>query len=50
MSTHGIVREIELPRVQDPRGDLTFVEGNNHVPFDIPQCQDRCRTLDTLFL
>jgi hypothetical protein len=35
MSTHGIVREIELPRVQDPRGDLTFVEGNNHVPFDI---------------
>jgi dTDP-4-dehydrorhamnose 3,5-epimerase-like enzyme len=26
---------IELPRVNDPRGNLTFVEGSRHVPFDI---------------
>ena len=26
---------IELPRIADPRGNLTFVEGGRHVPFDI---------------
>lgn len=26
---------LELPRVGDPRGNLTFVEGMKHVPFDI---------------
>jgi dTDP-4-dehydrorhamnose 3,5-epimerase-like enzyme len=26
---------IELPRIHDPRGNLTFVEGSHHVPFDI---------------
>jgi hypothetical protein len=26
---------IDLPRVQDPRGNLTFVEGTRHVPFEI---------------
>lgn len=26
---------IELPRINDPRGNLTFVEGRSHVPFDI---------------
>lgn len=26
---------IDLPRVNDPRGNLTFVEGRRHVPFDI---------------
>ena len=25
---------IDLPRVQDPRGNLTFIEQNNHVPFE----------------
>jgi dTDP-4-dehydrorhamnose 3,5-epimerase-like enzyme len=29
------VRIIELPKIVDPRGNLTFVEGMNHVPFDI---------------
>ncbi len=24
-----------LPRIQDPRGNLTFVESNRHIPFDI---------------
>lgn len=28
-------RIIELPRIHDPRGNLTFVEGGRHVPFDI---------------
>jgi len=26
---------IELPKISDPRGNLTFVEGSNHIPFDI---------------
>jgi hypothetical protein len=26
---------IELPKVHDPRGNLTFVEGQRHIPFDI---------------
>lgn len=28
-------RIIQLPRFQDPSGDLTFIEGNHHIPFDI---------------
>lgn len=28
-------RIIELPKISDPRGNLTFVEGGNHIPFDI---------------
>lgn len=28
-------RLIELPKISDPRGNLTFVEGLNHIPFDI---------------
>lgn len=27
--------KLDLPRVADPRGNLTFVEGGGHVPFDI---------------
>jgi len=26
---------MDLPQIHDPRGDLTFVEGGNHLPFDI---------------
>jgi len=26
---------IDLPKIHDPRGNLTFVEGNRHIPFDI---------------
>ena len=26
---------IDLPKVTDPRGNLTFIEGENHIPFDI---------------
>ncbi len=28
-------RIIELPKIHDPRGNLTFVEGDGHIPFDI---------------
>jgi hypothetical protein len=28
-------RIIELPKVADPRGNLTFVENSKHIPFDI---------------
>lgn len=28
-------RIIHLPKIADPRGNLTFIEGHNHVPFDI---------------
>jgi dTDP-4-dehydrorhamnose 3,5-epimerase-like enzyme len=28
-------RIIDLPKISDPRGNLTFVESNRHVPFDI---------------
>lgn len=26
---------IDLPKIEDPRGNLTFVEGGGHIPFDI---------------
>jgi len=26
---------IELPRIPEPRGNLTFIEGGQHVPFEI---------------
>lgn len=28
-------RIIELPKITDPRGNLSFIEGGRHVPFDI---------------
>ena len=28
-------KTIDLPKISDPRGNLTFIEGNKHVPFDI---------------
>ncbi|MBL1320389.1 MAG: WxcM-like domain-containing protein [Methylophaga sp.] len=26
---------VDLPKITDPRGNLTFIEGQNHIPFDI---------------
>jgi dTDP-4-dehydrorhamnose 3,5-epimerase-like enzyme len=26
---------IELPKISDPRGNLTFIEGGDHIPFNI---------------
>lgn len=31
----GTVSKVSLPQIHDPRGDLTFVEGGTHIPFDI---------------
>ena len=31
----GTVKMIDLPVISDPRGDLTFIEGRHHIPFDI---------------
>jgi len=28
-------RIVELPKIADPRGNLTFIEGGRHVPFEI---------------
>lgn len=28
-------RLIDLPKISDPRGNLTFIEGGSHIPFDI---------------
>ncbi len=28
-------RLIDLPKITDPRGNLTFIEQGNHIPFDI---------------
>src|SRR5262245_26158137 len=28
-------RILDLPKIHDPRGNLTFIEGNQHVPFGI---------------
>jgi hypothetical protein len=34
-STIDDCRIIDLPRVNDPRGNLTFIEGGRHVPFNV---------------
>ncbi len=28
-------RIVELPKIADPRGNLTFIESSRHIPFDI---------------
>ena len=28
-------RIIELPKIEDPRGNLTVIEGNKHIPFEM---------------
>ena len=33
--TLAACKMIELPKVHDARGNLTFIEGNRHVPFNI---------------
>lgn len=30
----GVYR-IDLPKISDPRGNLSFLEGGNHIPFEI---------------
>ena len=33
--TIGECRLVDFPKVADPRGNLTFIEGSRHLPFDI---------------
>lgn len=35
MATIKDVKLIELPKFMDPRGNLSFAEQNNHIPFEI---------------
>ena len=35
MTRIGDCTIIELPKITDPRGNLTFIEGQRHVPFEI---------------
>lgn len=35
MSNLDKVKIIDLPKITDQRGNLTFVEGGKHIPFDI---------------
>lgn len=30
-----VCKIIDLPKIHDPRGNLTFIEGGHHIPFDI---------------
>lgn len=32
------IKLIEIPRVNDPRGNLSFVEGSRIIPFEIERC------------
>lgn len=35
MSGFNDIKIINLPKIEDPRGNISFIEGNNHIPFDI---------------
>ncbi|MCA3183478.1 MAG: WxcM-like domain-containing protein [Cupriavidus sp.] len=35
MTSIDLCQIVQLPKITDPRGNLTFIEGGNHVPFDI---------------
>lgn len=35
MSNLKNVTQINLPKISDPRGNLTFIEDGNHIPFQI---------------
>lgn len=35
ITTLSRCRLIDLPKISDPRGNLTFIEGGRHLPFDI---------------
>ncbi len=35
MSNIDLCKVIDLPKISDPRGNLTFIEANRHIPFEI---------------
>ncbi|MBK5120868.1 WxcM-like domain-containing protein [Burkholderia sp. R-69980] len=34
-SLDNTISIVDLPKISDPRGNLTFIEGNRHVPFNV---------------
>ncbi|WP_250479409.1 MULTISPECIES: FdtA/QdtA family cupin domain-containing protein [unclassified Caballeronia] len=34
-SLDSIISIVDLPKITDPRGNLTFIEGTRHVPFEM---------------
>ena len=40
MSYLDQVKLIQLPKISDPRGNLTFIEGGSHIPFDIARVEE----------
>ena len=34
-SLSNAVELLDLERLSDPRGNLTFIEGGRHIPFDV---------------
>ena len=41
----GNCKIIDLPKIADPRGNLTFIEGGAHIPFlsNAPTISTMCR-------
>ena len=35
MEQHSPIQRLDLPRILDARGNLSFIEGNRHIPFEI---------------
>ena len=35
MIQHTEIQLINLPRIEDPRGNLSFIEEENHIPFNV---------------
>lgn len=35
MSNIDLCKLVDLPKISDPRGNLTFIEANRHIPFEI---------------
>ncbi|MBW8073468.1 MAG: WxcM-like domain-containing protein [Ferrovum sp.] len=35
MSNIALCKIVDLPKISDPRGNLTFIEANRHIPFEI---------------
>nr|WP_116370136.1 FdtA/QdtA family cupin domain-containing protein [Cupriavidus taiwanensis] len=34
-SLDDVISIVDLPRISDPRGNLTFIEGERHIPFNV---------------
>ena len=41
-------RIVDFPKIADPRGNLTFIEGQRHISFDIRRIYPRLSTLPSL--